>query len=706
MASSAERLAAAAASMQAGDAATARAGLSNMLGDVALGAPQRIAALRLRARATEVLRDFAAAFADLQAVATLAPNDPKAWSELGMLHAVAGDSEQAIVALRRSLALDAGQSRAWNNLGSALWTAGSADEAIDAFDHAIALDPTYAHALANLGTVLRDVDRETEAIDVLERAITQNPRQVNALTALASLKQRREQLPEAIKLFALAAREAPGDAEVCMQLGRAMAEADDLAGARRVFAEAARRAPTLLRAHIGRHLLLPNVYVDEADVARARAAYVDGLGALERELPAVAATLDAGARIDGVRWSNFLLAYQGEDDLPLQRRYAALLRRLVDDAPGAAGLNRVASPRHGKPRIGFVSSFFRDGTVGRYFESWITGVDRSRYDVIVYHLHAANDALVERLRAASDTFRAMPRRTPSAIARTILDDAPDVLIYPELGMDATTYALATLRLAPLQCAAWGHPVTTGHAAIDLYFSSDAMEPADGETHYSEHLVRLPGIGTRYRMPQAPDDATRVSLGLPQDRVLFMCPQSVFKIHPRDDALFAEVLRRNPRATLLLFNGLNPFITARYRTRISRALQAVDIDPAQRIIWMPGLRHDQYLRVNSACDAMLDTTRWSGGNTSLDAIASALPIVTWPGRLMRARQSAGMLRLMGADELVAGSEEEYLAIASRIADDRGWRDTQSALIRENRARLFDDPQPVAALYTAIDRHLGA
>ena len=73
-----------------------------------------------------------------------------------------------------------------------------------------------------------------------------------------------------MKLFIEAVRLAPEDAEVCAQLGRAMADADDLQGARRVFAEAVRRDPTLLRAHIGRHLLLPNIYADEADITAAR----------------------------------------------------------------------------------------------------------------------------------------------------------------------------------------------------------------------------------------------------------------------------------------------------------------------------------------------------------------------------------------------------------------------------------------------------
>jgi len=94
--------------------------------------------------------------------------------------------------------------------------------------------------------------------------------------------------------------------------------------------------------------------------------------------------------------------------------------------------------------------------------------------------------------------------------------------------------------------------------------------------------------------------------------------------------------------------------------------------------------------------MLDTSRWSGGNTSLDAIACGLPVVALPGRLMRARQSAAMLMLAGVDELIAHDMDEYVAIAARIGADRSWRDGVSARLSTGRSRVFDDPAPVAAL----------
>jgi protein O-GlcNAc transferase len=702
MASHAERLDAVVAALGAGRHASARSDLDSLLADATLPPAQRLAALRLRARAAEMLRDLPAAFADLREVSELAPHDAKSWDDLGMLHASVGEPAQAIDALRRALALDGGRARTWNNLGSALWTTGAQADAVDAFTRATAHKPDYALAFTNLGTALRDLGQGEAAERALERAIAIEPGQASALGALAAMRQRKGRVEDAIELYKRAVLAAPQDGELCVLFARALAEADDLGGARRVFDEALRRDPSLLRARIGRSLLLPNVATDEASVDAARDAFAAGLATLEHELPAAAAPLAPAARVDALRWSNFLLAYQGRDDRPLQERYANLLASLLGDAqPGG-----IRKGRHGgrRPRIGFVSAFFRDGTVGRYFASWITAADRAQWEVFVYHLHTADDAMVAELRAAADTFRALPRARPREIAATIVADAPDVLVYPELGMDAVCFVLAALRLAPLQCAGWGHPVTTGHPAIDVFFTSGAMEPADADAHYRERLVRLPGIGTRYRMPVAPADATRAACGLPEDRALLLCPQSFFKIHPHDDALFVRVLKADARAALVLFTDPNPFITARYRARLVATLRGAGLDPDARLVWLPPMAHPRYLAVNSLCDAMLDTTRWSGGNTSLDAIAAGLPIVTLPGRFMRARQSAAMLRLMGIDELVARDEDDYVRLASRIAGDRSWRDQLAARMRAARGRIFDDGEPVQAFYDSLAREL--
>ncbi len=511
--------------------------------------------------------------------------------------------------------------------------AGRVAAAVRAAEQAVSADPAYALAWSNLGALKRDAGDDEGAEVALRRALELQPRLRSAVLTLAGLLRDRSALAEAALLFARAAELDPREPGAPLQLAGTLAERDDLAASRAAYDQALARDPHMLRALFGRALILPMVVESAVGLAHARAQFEAGLARVELEAPRAASGLSAERLLDELRWSNFLLAYQGGDDKPLQERYARIVRGLLQ--AGAAQWLRPLTPRvraGTRVRVGFVSTVFRDGTAGRYFERWITDLPRADFEVFTYHLLPGADALAQRIASRSDHFRHCPWWRPSQLAPLIRADALDVLVYPELGMGAVPFALAALRLAPLQCAAWGHPVTSGHATIDVFFSSASMEPPECASDYTEKLVTLPGIGTRYRMPDVPSDGTRDRFGLPSDVPLLLCPQSLFKIHPDNDRLFARVLAAIPGALLVGFEGRDPELTARFRARLARAGIA-----GGRVVLLPQSGHSDYLRINSACDLMLDTLHWSGGNTSLDAIACGLPVVTLPGRL-HARQA--------------------------------------------------------------------
>jgi protein O-GlcNAc transferase len=631
------------------------------------------------------------------------PSMVKAQRYLGMLRLDAGDVEGAIASLQLAVQLDPEHADAWNNLGTALHSANRSAEAEQAYHRSLRVKPDYPWAVCNLALLHRDLGRDDLAEATLRESIArQTPDAVprSVLSALADLLRSKGALDEAAELYLRAAKKSP-DASFSdlLNLGNVLVERGDPGQAVRAFAHALRQNPRYLRAALAMNLTLPMIYKDVADVAHARAGYVHGLETLERELDGRIAGLDGGQIADGLIWSNFFLAYQGENDRALQARYAALCARALDRGDAAWRRPITAGPVVGRRiRIGFVSALLRHGTVGQYFTRWLTDLDRDDFEVCFYPLGGSADDVVAAIEARADRVRPFlgGDTVPSTIARGIRAEQLDILVYPELGMDHVTFALAGLRLAPRQFAAWGHPVTTGHAAIDTFFSCDVMEPADADAHYTERLVRLPGIGTRFARPVLPIRPERDSLNLPAEAILLLCPQSLFKIHPDNDALFARVLAANPSARLILFAGRHPAVTDQFMRRLQACFEQYGIAIRERTHILPQLSHEGFLAVNLACDAMLDTMRWSGGQTSVDALDCGLPVVTLPGAMMRGRQSSGMLKLIDVEELIATDVDDYLRIATRLCTDPEWRAALSARIRENSGRLFDDPAPIAAL----------
>jgi protein O-GlcNAc transferase len=580
---------------------------------------------------------------------------------------------------------------------------GRMPEATQAFARAVALKPDYALAAANLARAQRDVGEFEQAEATARAALAQpthGPPFRPLLVLLAGLLRERSQLDEAAQLYWRAIQAAPEESSgEWFNLGWVLSERGDPARAREAFTRSYAQDRHELRALLGRNLALPMVYDDAQAVEAARSTYRDGLDALDLSLPLAVEGLTSAQVIDGLRWTNFFLAYQGQDDRALQADYAALVARAID-----AGAPQWHAPLTGRDiagqrtRIGFASAFFHDGTVGRYFRSWITELERARFEVFVYHLWPGMDEVAEAIRLRADVFRTFggSDARPSVVAPAIRDDALDVLVYPELGMDVTSFALAALRLAPRQLAAWGHPVTTGHPTIDGFLSCEVMELPDAQAQYTEKLLLLPGLGTSYRRPDVPADAARAAFGLPDDQVLLLCPQSLFKIHPDNDALLADLLAANPRAMLVFFAGRHPVITDQFMQRLQRCCAERGLAVRERTRVLPPLPHPDYLRVNLVCDAMVDTLHWSGGNTSLDALACGLPIVTLPGAHMRGRQSAGMLSLLGIPELIARDRADYLAIAARLVEDAGARRDLRSRIRARQGQLFNRTDAIERL----------
>jgi predicted O-linked N-acetylglucosamine transferase (SPINDLY family) len=100
--------------------------------------------------------------------------------------------------------------------------------------------------------------------------------------------------------------------------------------------------------------------------------------------------------------------------------------------------------------------------------------------------------------------------------------------------------------------------------------------------------------------------------------------------------------------------------------------------------------------------MLDSIGWSGGNTTMEALAQDLPVVTFEGELMRGRVSAGILRMMDMPEAIAETIGDYVALAVRMGNDRAWRMEIKRRVASNRHRLYRDRTSIAALENFLDR----
>ena len=471
-------------------------------------------------------------------------------------------------------------------------------------------------------------------------------------------------------------------------LGTMQWRQNDLAGAEHSFDHALslRSSGGLM---IRRSVLLPRVLPSRPGILAARENVRARLSALAQAPPVPA---DA---VTDVAWTLFLLAYHGEhDNLSLHRLFHKVCSR-ADPKLDWTAPHCLRPRRPGRPRVGFISWHFREHTISRLFMGMLRAFDSAAFDVSVFSFQGQDDVLASAFLPGKRRISLLPNLV--AAQQAIASEDLDVLLYLDLGMDFLTLFLAHARLARRQGVLRGHPDTTGLESIDLFFSPDCMEPTDGESHYGERLIRLPGPTVVYARPLPPRSLlSRRSLGLPQHAPLYLCPQTPFKFHPDFDRVLVQILQAVPASHLVLAAGKDTETMALVKSRMTGFSPEV----ADRIHILGPLSHAEFVHLFQLCDLTLDPLHYSGGNTSLEAFANGTPIVTWPGKFMRARHTAGFYRLMGIADAVARDHDHYIELAIHLGTDANARSELRARIRTASAILYDNEDGVRAIENLI------
>jgi predicted O-linked N-acetylglucosamine transferase (SPINDLY family) len=402
--------------------------------------------------------------------------------------------------------------------------------------------------------------------------------------------------------------------------------------------------------------------------------------------------------------TNFYLGYQGENDLKIQKKYSYYVSLIINKIRSQWCQPLCISQDVGqrKIRVGYLSLNLQ--SLGALYLNWIKYRDQSKFEIYVYDISGNNESIKherfkfrEEFKIYSDDMKFISGGLDDCCAH-VMNDKLDILIIPEIGLDHKTVILAVMRLAPIQCTTWGHPMTSGSSNIDYFLSSDLMEPENAEEHYSEKLVRLPNLGFCIDHPILPSLSKRRSdFQLRENSIVYLCCQALFKYLPQHDYIFPSVAQQNKLAQFVFIDSfLGPVITNSFKQRIDRAFAKLDLNYEDYCVFLKTVSLEDYLMLNQLADIFLDSFGWSGGITTKDAIACSLPIVTYPGKMMRARQSYGMLQMIGVTETIAKTEEEYIEIAVRLGLSHEWRQAVRGKMEENKHRLFNDKECIKSL----------
>ncbi|CAH0479375.1 unnamed protein product [Peronospora belbahrii] len=348
-------------------------------------------------------------------------------------------------------------------------------------------------------------------------------------------------------------------------------------------------------------------------------------------------------------------------------------------------------------RVGFVSRYIFNSAVGLYMSELIPMFNRERYEIIVFAIGLSKSMkVVNKVEAITETIVGLPKDVRVA-REEIRAWNMDVLIYPELGMDKTTYFVSLARLAPIQAVWWGNADTSGVPTMDYYLTSE-FEHSSVNSHYSEVVYCFKGMGIYHKLLAFPRNSTscdqiRLALeevfDIPADFHLYLAIESIIHIHPDFDVAVASIFEKDEKAHLFLLSTSSRKVwESQLQARMESA--GVNID---RLHFLTDADPMQESMLLQAADAVLASLHLTRPRASLQAFAVGAPVVTFPNELWASRITYGFYQQMGVNDLIATSLDEYVGLAIKLASDAAFHKKMRQLIEQNRSKLSQDKQAI-------------
>ncbi len=630
--------------------------------------------------ALAALGKFTDAIAAHRRALELKPAYPEAFNALGNAQSKLGNLDEAIASYRQALALRLAYTDARSNLGKALRDKGELAAAEEAYEQVLERAPDCAEAHNNLGIVYRAQGRLDEAVASFDRALACRPAYAEAYNNQGNVFVAQEDYKKALESFELALTFKPDFSEALTGYGHVLQVFGNTDVAMASWRRAVSIEPQCFEAlsFLGRQYsreYMPSEAIDvyekalaiRPDSAETHSNIGTALliaGRPEEALAAYERAIELApdwpvARSNRIMAMQYVASQSIADILAAARDFGAMF-----DRPDPTPFDNALSVDR-RLRIGYVSGDFIRHPVGLFLAPALDAHDTNAVETFCYSNNSKSDEVTEALRRSAHHWREIAKLSDFEAADLIRRDGIDILVDLSGHTDTNRLPLFGLKPAPVQAAWIGYFGTTGMATIDYVLLDPISAPAGAESGYSESVVRLPYGRFAVKAPDYAPDLVDPPC-VPHGFVTFGSFNNVAKVGPDVIRVWAEILRANPEARLILKwmslheDGL--------RRRLLDAFAEAGVSPDRIELRGPSSHRDSMSEYGDI-DIALDPFPFSGGLTTCDALWMGVPVVTLPGERLASRQTFSFLRQMGMDEgLVARSPEDYVALASALAAD--------------------------------------
>ena len=608
--------------------------------------PKDLVALQVHGLSLAMQGRLAESVAPLYMASQQDQKNPELLSNLSKAQHGAGMYADAIQTYKKLDRLIPNNAQILTDMGTALAKSKFYDEAGVLFNRAIEIQPDYFLAWSNRGNLLADLRFSEDAVVSYQKALELNPEYAeawtnygNALFALSKYEDAKFAHEEALRIN-------PDFGEAWLNYGNTLLELKKSDESFNAYEKAFSIKPDI-------PYLMGQYFAAKANLC------------IWDDSPSERMLLELVARGELPTIPFNLL--QTTADLALQKICAKNFSE--DRFPRKSHISTVGNlqkPRHNKIRIGYFSSDFRDHPVGILMESLLKMHDREQFEICGFFLNSpGGDAIEQRLITSFDNAINLYGLSDQAAVNLIMSNYLDIAIDLNGHTSGARTALFARQLAPIQINYLGYAGTSGTNFYDALVADKVVVPKEQQIYYSEPIAYLPNsffpVDTSISVESFGHLPTRASQGLPNVGFIFACFNNAYKFTPLIFNIWMGLLRDLPGSVLWLSKPSNK---AQFNLQQEAERRGVD---SSRLIFAartPGrLEHLSRLRL---ADLFLDTPNYNAHATTADALWAGLPVLTQIGSTFAGRVAASQITALGLNELIAHSEDEYIAKALEFA----------------------------------------
>ena len=591
--------------------------------------------------------------------------------------------DDAIDSYNEAINLKPDMTVAYNNLGNTLQELGQSDKAVASYLKAIDIDPDYAEAHSNLADTFRELGLFDEAVASCRKSLAINPDYAEAHVNLGAALHGLKRLGEAVASYKKALALNPNIAKAHNNLGTALFELGEMEDAVISHQNALAINPDFAEAHNNLAMVLNELGRQEEAIAsyhKAIAIKPDYTRAHSNLLIAMP----------------FISDFDGAAVFAAARRAGAVFEQPFADQLAIRHTNSPDPER--RLRVGYLSPSLSQHVLAPYLEPVFKAHRRDKVSVHVYAQVAIPDEVTWRLKELADSWTFVHGLTDDELAARITEDSIDILVDPMGHWGDNRLLVFARKPAPIQVSYLSQGLTTGLSTMD-YTLGDRWLNLDGamQSFSTEKVVELnSGFQVVSYDQKTPIDTIPFRKN---GFVTFSSFNNPSKISDTSLRLWASVLNALPTSRLLIKGKRldRPEKSLPISNRLAEhgiALERVDMRG-----FAPSKDH---LAIHNQSDIALDTTPFTGGGTTVDALWMGVPVVTLIGDTVYGRFSYSHLNRVGVPELAAHSETEFVEIALALAGDPDRLDNYRKTLRPAlcSSPLFDASLHVAELEDAF------